>query len=569
MSRTGHVLLALLVASGLARLSQTSSTAAADPLAVAGRTPAQRLEVVSATPSPSFSPCGPPRRRFVALVTNGFEKCGSAPARAEPAADLYARHCAQCHGADRLGGSGPALVPENFERLDRAAARAVIAAGRPATQMPPFAAQLGEDEIDALVEYVFRPATPAPEWPLEAIRASRIEHLPPARLPAAPVHAGDPLNLFFVVEAGDHHATILDGDRFEAIARFPTRRALHGGPKFSPDGRFVYTASRDGWIALYDLHALAPVAEIRAGINTRNLAVSADGRRVLVGNYLPHTLVVLDARDLAPIEVLPARDAAGHGSRVSAVYDAPARRSFIVALKDARELWEIPYGKDARPIHAGLGEALPDAGTFPIRRIAIDDFLDDFSFDQGGRNLIGAERGGASAAVVSLIAGRTIARVPLPGLPHLGSAASFEFEGRPVLATPNLEQALVTVIDLERWVVVRQIPTLGPGFFLRTHAGTPYAWLDVFSGPHRDAIQVIDKRTLEIVATLRPSPGRSAGHVEFTRDGRHALVSVWEHDGAVVVYDARALREVARLPMRKPIGKYNVYNRTRGAGGGA
>ncbi len=60
----------------------------------------------------------------------------------------------------------------------------------------------------------------------------------------------------------------------------------------------MYFASRDGWVTLYDLYNLKVVAEVRAGLNTRNLAVSDDGRWVLVGNYLPGNLVLLDARDL-------------------------------------------------------------------------------------------------------------------------------------------------------------------------------------------------------------------------------------------------------------------------------
>ncbi|MDV2496666.1 MAG: cytochrome D1 domain-containing protein, partial [bacterium] len=64
-----------------------------------------------------------------------------------------------------------------------------------------------------------------------------------------------------------------------------------------------------------------------------------------------------------------------------------------------------------------------------------------------------------------------------------------------------------------------------------------------------------------IVRTLRPAPGKTAAHVEFTRDGRYALVSIWESDGAVVVYDAATLEEVKRIPMNKPSGKYNVYNK--------
>ncbi|MFH3759070.1 cytochrome D1 domain-containing protein, partial [Acinetobacter baumannii] len=57
------------------------------------------------------------------------------------------------------------------------------------------------------------------------------------------------------------------------------------------------------------------------------------------------------------------------------------------------------------------------------------------------------------------------------------------------------------------------------------------------------------------------SPGKVAGHVEFTRDGRYALLSVWDRDGALVVYDAHSLEEVKRLPMNKPSGKYNVGNK--------
>ena len=48
---------------------------------------------------------------------------------------------------------------------------------------------------------------------------------------------------------------------------------------------------------------------------------------------------------------------------------------------------------------------------------------------------------------------------------------------------------------------------------------------------------------------------------EFTRDGRYALASLWEDDGALIVYDAATLREVKRLPMRKPVGKYNIGNK--------
>ena len=486
--------------------------------------------------------------------------------------DLYRLHCARCHGADRLGGLGPALLPENLGRLSPAQALRAVREGLPASQMPGFGEQLTDQQMQSLVDYIYTPLAQLPGWGIEAMKASQVVHLRPPQLVARPVHAADPLNLFVVVEAGDHHVTVLDGDRFEVVHRFKSRPSLHGGPKFSPDGRFVYLASRDGWIAKFDLYGLKLIAELRAGINTRNLAVSSDGERVMVGNYLPHTLAILDAEDLKPLKVIPVQDERGKSSRVSAVYDAGPRRSFVAALKDLPEVWEIPYGPNPPyhgQVHDYRDEGPPTvADRFPVRRIRLDDYLDDFFFAPDYRYLIGTARDGTRAQVVSLIVGRPIATVDdLPGLPHLGSGITWDYRGAPVLATPNLKASMVSVIDLGTWQVIRTIPTLGPGFFMRSHEQTPYAWVDVFFGPHRDAVHVIDKQTLEIVDTLRPEPGKTAAHVEFTRDGRYALLSIWDMEGAIVVYDARTLQEVKRIPMTKPSGKYNVYNKiTRSAG---
>ena len=244
------------------------------------------------------------------------------------------------------------------------------------------------------------------------------------------------MNLFVVVEAGDHHVTILDGDRFEPLARVPTRYALHGGPKFTPDGRYVYFGSRDGWVTKFDLWNLKTVAEVRAGLNTRNVAVSADGRYVMVANYLPHTLVVLDARDLSLVKVIEVRDQQGKSSRVSAVYDAAPRKSFVAALKDIPEIWEISYDDNAAPIYDGfvhdykLGEGIALPGKLNPRRTPLDEVLDDFFFDPSYAYVIGAARTGGKGQVVNLDVRRKIADVPLPGLPHLGSGISWDYGAR-------------------------------------------------------------------------------------------------------------------------------------------
>lgn len=495
----------------------------------------------------------------------------AAGAAAQDAAALYEQHCAACHGAERQGGQGPVLLPESLGRLRPPQANAVIARGRAATQMPGFADTLSPAEIEALTRFVYQPPATPPRWDAAAIADSRSVMVDPASLPARPQFEADPLNLFVVVETGDHHATILDGDRFTPMHRFATRPTLHGGPKFSPDGRFVFLMSRDGWVQKFDLYSMQMLAEVRAGINSRNIALSSDGRFVAVANYLPNTLVLLDARDLSLLRVMPVTaQRGGAPSRVSAVYDARPRRSFIVAMKDIPEIWEISYDDNAPPIYPGLvhshergmEEGLgAQAGLFRLRRIAVEEPLDDFMFDPPYANLLGSTRDSRRTVVVNLNVGRPVANVALDGLPHLGSGITWMHDGRRVMATPHLNRAQISVIDMRDWSVIGRIPTSGPGFFMRSHEATPYAWTDAMLGPERDTIHIIDKRTLQVVRTLRPSPGQTAAHVEFTRDGRFALVSVWENEGWLVVYDAQSFAEVTRLPMRRPSGKYNVGNK--------
>ncbi|MBK8761384.1 MAG: c-type cytochrome [Sulfuritalea sp.] len=508
-------------------------------------------------------------RRLAPAVAALF---AAAVAAADPAA-LYQQHCAACHGPGRLGLTGPALLPESLARLRKPEAVKVITEGRAATQMLGFADRLGKPEIAALADYIYTTVSPAPTLSEAEIKASRVVNFAPGSLPAksADLFKGvDMMNLFIVVETGDHHVTVLDGDRLEPIHRFPSRYALHGGPKFTPDGRHVFFASRDGWITKFDIWNLKVVAEIRAGINTRNVAVSGDGKYLAVANYLPHTLVLLDA-DLNLLKVHPVVSKDGkESSRVSAVYDAAPRQSFVAALKDVPEVWEISYNPNADDIPIGMvhdfkykeGSFIP--GFLNPRRSFLSEPLDDFFFTQNYSELMGSSREAGKGQVVNLDVRKKIADLKLPGMPHLGSGITWDWNGRRVMATPNLKEGLITVIDMKDWSTVKTIPTLGPGFFMRSHENTPYAWTDSMMSKGKDTLQVIDKRGLEKIAEVKTDPGKTLAHVEFTRDGKYLLASLWERKadgGALIVFDATTFKEIKRIPMDKPVGKYNLYNK--------
>jgi len=149
-------------------------------------------------------------------------------------------------------------------------------------------------------------------------------------------------------------------------------------------------------------------------------------------------------------------------------------------------------------------------------------------------------------------------------MPHLGSGITWKWQNKTVMATPNLKDGLITVIDMADWKTIKTLPTLGPGFFMRSHENTPYAWADSMMSRAKDTLTVFDKRSLEKVADIRTDPGKTLAHIEFTRDGKYALASLWERKadgGALIVLDATSFKEVKRIPMDKPVGKYNLFNK--------
>src|SRR5690606_18189656 len=147
---------------------------------------------------------------------------------------------------------------------------------------------------------------------------------------------------------------------------------------------------------------------------------------------LPHNIVLLDG-ELNLIKTIEAGDRDGkQTSRVSAVYDASPRQSFIAALKDVPEVWEISYTKAVEDIPTGFihdykqreGSFIP--GYLNPRRTILAEPLDDFFFTQDYSELMGASRAGVGQ-VVNLDVRKKIADLPLDGMPHLGSGVTWEW----------------------------------------------------------------------------------------------------------------------------------------------
>ncbi len=183
------------------------------------------------------------------VVALGFTGGASAAGDID-AATLYAESCSVCHGDDGRGAvwgqQSLAVPPRNFRteesraELTRERMIASVAAGRPGTPMPGFAAQLSGEEIMAVVDYIRREfiaadAADAAGEPTEPRLPGNTEYGPigasPQAMresPPADTH-GNPANgaLLYAENCVACHGVNGGGDGPRAYFIFPKPRNFH------------------------------------------------------------------------------------------------------------------------------------------------------------------------------------------------------------------------------------------------------------------------------------------------------------------------------------------------------
>jgi cytochrome c553 len=452
---------------------------------------------------------------------------GCAP---QDAASLYAEHCASCHGDRRYGGYSSPLLPDVLARRTDDQLVEIVLKGLPSTQMEGFEQALDADDARALSALLREPVENI-SWERSDIAASRREEPEsPGKIPGSVRRE----NLILVVERGTGSLVVLDGDSLDELDRFVVGR-IHGGPKFDSAYRSVVAATRDGTIVDYDLEKGRVRTRVKVAVNTRNIALSPDGNLVAAANLLPANVVILD-RTLRPLAVL---DLPG---QPSAVYSNPGAPGFVLTLRDAPLLLSISHS------------------DFAMHRVELPEPFEDFTFVPGRRQILASSRGGKRIILYDLDSERVIGSLATEGLPHLFSACFFTRDGALHAALNHVGRPRLSILQMDTFRIEKEIPLGGSGYFVRTHPGTPYLWADT----NTERIELVEKRSLSLSPrALIPDEGKKAMHVEFTDDGSRALVSVWDPEGAVVVYDSTTLDEVARLPYAMPVGKYNAFNKTR------
>jgi Cytochrome D1 heme domain len=150
---------------------------------------------------------------------------------------------------------------------------------------------------------------------------------------------------------------------------------------------------------------LARALVLAAGLAFTSLLASAQETRSADGRVLlivqagpPPALALRDATSGALLACHAAATLDGRRtSRIGALHDNSARRSFIVALPEIAELWEISYDPNAEPIYDGLvhdwrlGEGLARAGTYGVRRTRLEAPIERFELDAQGIHVIDSD----------------------------------------------------------------------------------------------------------------------------------------------------------------------------------
>ena len=499
----------------------------------------------------------------------------------ETAKTLYFQRCAGCHGVLRKGATGKNLEPENTIKKGQNRLEKIIALGTEGG-MNNFDDILSKKEISMLATYIQIDPPKPPEMSLALMKERHKVFVQPKDYPTKPMHGRNWENFFLVIERDVGKVAIVDGDKHEIVAHIQTGYAVHvlktaehhNLLKTENPGRFWYTMGRDGKLTKIDIWAKPEnmkIAEVQVAYDARDVAVSGDGKYIIGGSYWPPHFAIVDSATMEPLKVVSSRGVNIDGeyteeSRVAAIYDTPNATSWIVAMKELGQMWQVDYS---------------DINNLSIVQMNTAKFLHDGFFDPTGRYFQIAANASNKMVVVDTKTRKLEAMIDVDKLPHPGPGANWiDPKCGPVAGTTHLGTGKVTVWGNDpvkhksnAWKVCYEVETDGPGVFLRTHPKSDYIWADQTKHPEpevQQSVQVIDKKTQKIVKTIRltDKKGYAAVHFEFNDDGSEVWVSVWnrsdskEPNGEIVVFDAKTLKEKKRIKgFYAPTGKFNVYNR--------
>lgn len=497
------------------------------------------------------------------LHTNVFAQSDS---NATDPHKLYENNCASCHGYDHGGYLAPPINADTLKGRSPTALRTIVMAGSFDTLMPPFYGKLSDDEIRSLVKHVqSTPKQPNPTWTIDDIKKSlKVYVKDESTLPGKPTYVIDNLeNVIGVAARGKYgrgagsKAVFINSLTHQKIGEIPTETAAHIIEYNPANPRWAYVKTDTAEIYKVDLYSMQAVRSVKTGYNGPGIGVSRDGKYIMAGSFVPHNAVILDANTLEPLKTFELEGIDPDGKMVTSdsgmVIGTPFDDIFAIALENAGQVWVVD-----------LKEGFPVTKIEKVGRHLHDAFL-----THGGQKLMIAAYDDSIVAAIDLKERKIIKKLEAGCVPHVGGGSAVKVDGRTLGFGTNFgdcDKTVVSVWDLDKMEVVKQIPVSGGTESPAAHANAPYVAVDIISKDRRArTVQLIDKKSLEVVKTL--DVGGHAYFPEYSADGKFLYISAGYNGDEVVVYDSNSLERVASITMESPAGIFShgrVRYMTRG-----
>ncbi len=471
---------------------------------------------------------------------------------------LYQNNCASCHGSDHGGYLAPALNEETLQGRSPTALRSLIMTGSFETLMPPFFGRLSDQEIRAMVKHLkSTPKLDNPPWTIKDMKASlKVYVKDESKLPTKPTYQIDSMDDLIGVAARGKYgrgkgskAVFINSKTHKIVGEIETGTAAHIIDFDPANERWAYVKTDTAELFKVDLYSMKAVRSIKTGFNGPALGVSRDGKHIMAGSFVPHNAVILNS-DLEPLKLLELEGVDPDGKKVTSdsgmIIGTPYADVFAIALENAGQVWVVDL-KDG----------------FPITKIKnVGRHLHDAFLTHKGRKLMVASYDDSVVIAIDLKDRKIIKKLKAGCVPHVGGGSAVKVDGRTLGFGTNFgtcEKTVVSVWDLDKMELIKQVPVSGGTESPAAHANAPYVAVDIITKDRRArTIQLIDKKTLEVVKTL--DVGGHAYFPEYSADGKYLYVSAGYAGDEVVVYDSTSLKKKASIQMESPAG---IFSRGR------
>jgi len=367
-------------------------------------------------------------------------------------------------------------------------------------------------------------------------------------------------SLMVVVEREKGAVAVFDSIGHELIGRVEGLGNLrHATMVFSRDARYAFVIARDGVLSKVDLINMRVEARAKAGENSIGIAISRDNRYVMVCNYEPGGVAILETATLRTVKEIPAvmkefPDGTVLRSRTVGPLDTPDNL-MIFGLMEAGAVWVVDMRKEGFPVvrkFEGVGDTpydqliTPDGRYYLVGLLNSDwmGLLDTWKLDSMKRIDVHERRAGMKAEG---------GKAPLYHIPHLESWA---IAGR-LAFVPAFAEKRVIVYDMDSWSVVKSIPVAGTPLFVVGRPGGREVWVDNVGAPgsvEERTIDIISVETLSVKKSI--DAGKGAIDPQFTPKGEAVYISIREED-KVAVYDTDTYELIKELPAHRPSGIFS------------